>query len=644
MVRDYSKSIMAEPIAIGNVTVKNRFMVPAVSMEFAEGGKVTDKMVRYFEERAKGGFGLVVVEAAMIDPNVMFTEHAAAMYDDSHIEGQARIADALHRHGAVAFLQLNHNGAQLAVAPGDEHKSVAPSRIPSPLIDVVPRELTVEEIHEQVERFSDAALRAKKAGYDGVEVHGAHGYLIAEFMSPYFNKRFDEYGGSLDNRMRFPLEIIAAIRKKCGDDFPIMFRISVEEFAKGGRTTEDTKVIARMLEDAGVAAIDLTSSTYGDMVMYEPPMNLPYNTLGKYAAEVRQMVDIPVATVGHVVDPRYAESMVMQGQVDLVAMGRASIADPDIPNKFFEGRSCDIRLCLSCNQGCVAAALGGFEARCMTNPSVGFEYLDETAERAAEPKRVVVVGAGPAGILAAEGAALKGHEVTLYEREAKLGGAFKAAPIPLEKTQLASLLSWHIAEIRRLGVKIVTGHEYARVDYEASRPDTLIIATGTNPSHPPIAGIDGPNVVDATDVLYGTVRTGKSVVIAGGGLIGAETAIFLTEQGCKVSIVEMRPTIAPDEEFTRRILLMRDLDERGVTLYTSAPVAEFTEEGVVATIDGARQTLSCDTVVLALGVQPERGLYEELKDQPGVTIVGGDSAPANALTAVRQGFEAGLNA
>lgn len=643
MKRSNVNSVMNQPIRIGNVEIKNRFVVPAVSMEYAEGGKVTDRMAGYFEARAAGGFGLIVVEAAMIDPNVNFTPHAASMYDDSHIEGQKKLADAIHKHGAAAFLQLNHNGAELAVAPGEEWKNVGPSPIPSPLIDVIPHELTVEEIHEQVEKFSDAALRAKKAGYDGVEVHGAHGYLIAEFMSPYFNKRFDEYGGSMDNRMRFPLEIIARIKEKCGEDFPVMFRISVEEFAKGGRTTEDTKVIARILEDAGVAAIDITSSTYGDMVMYEPPMNLPYNTLAKYSSEIKKVVDIPVITVGHVVDPRYAESMVLSGQTDLVAMGRASIADPEIPNKFFADRVCDVRLCLSCNQGCVSAALGGYPASCMTNPSVGYEYLNET-KPAAVKKNVIIVGGGPAGILAAEGAAKVGHTVTLYEKEDRLGGAFKAAAIPLEKTSLASLLAWHIREIQKLGVNIVTGKSFTKEDYEALKPDKLILATGTNPSRPPIKGIDNENVVQATDVLYGKVKVKKNVVIAGGGLIGAETAIFLTEQNCKVTVVEMRPVIAPDEEFTRRILLMKDLKDRNVELLTSSPIAEFSEDGVCVTVDGEIRKIPCESIVLALGVRPERTLYEELKDHENVVIIGGEKAPTNALTAVRQGFEAGIYA
>ena len=634
-------SIMASPIQIGKLTLKNRFMVPAVSMEFCVNGIVTDRMISYFEERAKGGFGGIIVEAAMIDENVMFSKHAGAMFDDSAIEGYRKLSSAIQKHGAKAFLQLNHNGCELGVAPGEEWKSVAPSAIPCPLMDVVPHELTIAEIHEQVEKFAEAALRAKKAGFDGVEIHGAHGYLIAEFMSQYFNKRFDEYGGSLDNRMRFPLEIIRAVQDKCGEDFTILFRISVEEFVKGGRTTAETKAIARMLEEAGIAMLDISSSTYGSIVTYEPPMNLPYATLAGYSEEVKKCVNIPVAVVGHIVDARHAESIVVSNQADIAMMGRASIADPELPNKFLSGRNDEVRLCLSCNQGCTAAALGGFPASCMTNPSVGYEYLDET--RPSEVKKnVIVVGGGPAGILAAEGAAEVGHTVTLYEKEKKLGGAFKYAPIPLEKTQMASLLSWHIARIRKLGVKIVTGKEFNADDYRTLKPDALIIASGTNPACPPIKGIE--NGVQAVDVLAGRTRVKKSVVVAGGGLVGCETALFLTEQHCDVTIVEMRSDVAVDEEFTRRILLMKDLKERNVKILTDAKIQEMNSEGLIVEHDGKAEEVKAESIVLAMGVKAERRLYEELKDQENVLIIGGDKAPANALTAVRLGYEAGLHA
>jgi 2,4-dienoyl-CoA reductase-like NADH-dependent reductase (Old Yellow Enzyme family)/thioredoxin reductase len=634
-------SVMGKPIQIGNVTLKNRFMIPAVSMEYCVHGEVTDRMVAYLEARAKGGFGGIIVEAAMIDENVRFSQLAGYLWDDSGIEGYRRLADTIHKYGCKAFLQVNHNGAELGVAPGEEWKSVAPSKIPCPLMDVVPHELTVEEIHDQVEKFSDAALRAKKAGFDGIELHGAHGYLIAEFMSQYFNKRFDEYGGSLDNRMRFPLEIIQQVKEKCGEDFPIIFRISVEEFVKGGRTTAETKVIAKMLEDAGVACIDISSSTYGSIVTYEPPMNLPYATLAEYSAEIKKVVHIPVAVVGHVVDPRFAESMVLSEQADIVMMGRAAIADPEIPNKFFADDCKDIRYCLSCNQGCTAAALGGFPAACMTNPHAGFEYLNETAKKEVS-KKVIVVGGGPAGILAAEGAAKVGHKVTLIEKEDRLGGAFKYAPIPLDKTQMASLLSWHIAEIKKCGVEILLNKEFTESDYEAMNPDAVILATGTNPSKPPIKGIDGDNVVQATDVLAGRKRVKKSVIIAGGGLVGCETALFLTEQHCQVTIVEMKSDIATDEEFTRRILMMKDLKERNIKVLTDAAISEMNESGVVVNHNGTMEQIQGESIVLALGVKSETTLADQLKEKENVIVVGDGVAPVNALIATRKGFEAGI--
>ena len=267
-------------------------------------------------------------------------------------------------------------------------------------MNIIPHVLTVDEIHEIVEMFSEAALRAKKAGYDGVEIHGAHGYLVCEFMSPYSNKRVDEYGGSIDNRMRFPLEIVKAVKEKCGQEFPLFFRISADEHVPGGLKIEETMIMARMLEAAGVDCIDVSSSNYGSMVTYVPPMNLPYCTNAPSGAAIKKVVNIPVSVVGHVTDPRLAESMIMLGQADIVSIGRASIADPELPNKLFEGRPQEIRQCLSCSQGCVAKTLAGAIIECMTNPNAGYEYLDETTS-AEIKKKVVVVGGGVAGILAA---------------------------------------------------------------------------------------------------------------------------------------------------------------------------------------------------------------------------------------------------
>lgn len=633
------ESIMSKPIKIGNVELKNRFMIPAVTLNFCENGHVTDKLIGNYEARAKGGFGAIIVEGTMIDENVQFSPYAAAFWNDSFIEDQAKLVNAIKKHGTVAFLQLNHNGRELVVKPGEEYKNVGPSPIADPTVQVIPHELTIEEIHELENYFSDAALRAKKAGYDGIELHGAHGYLIGEFMSPYANKRIDEYGGSIDNRLRFPLNIIKNIKEKCGQDFPLIFRLSVDEFVPGGLKLAESKLICKILEQNGVDAIDISSSVYESMVHYEPPMNLPYCTLEDYGKAIKEVVHIPVAVVGRITDPRMAENMVESNQCDIAVMGRASIADPELPNKFFEGKCDTIRQCLSCNQGCAELCTKGLPIACMTNPHVGYEYLDETKE-ATVKKKVEIVGAGVAGILAAEGAAMRGHSVTIYEK-GQLGGAFAAANVPPEKGQLSNLLSWHIAKIKELGVKIILNTEYTKEMYNTNKPDKLIIASGTKDSIPPIKGIEGNNIVHAVDILMGRKTVGNKVVVAGGGLVGAETAAYLAQYGKNVTVVEMMDEIAKEEETTRKTCLFELLKKGNVTLMPNTRIKEFTDHSVIV---NDNEELVCDSVVLALGVKDERSLYDQLKDNDNVVIVGHNNAPKNALTALRQGFEAGINA
>jgi 2,4-dienoyl-CoA reductase-like NADH-dependent reductase (Old Yellow Enzyme family)/thioredoxin reductase len=657
---------LQKPIKVGKVELKNRLMVPAMTMNYCVGGQVTDRMIKYYEARAKGGFGAIIVEGAMVDENVQFSAGAAALWGDEYIPQHKKLAKAIQQHGCAAFIQLNHNGRQLYVAPGDEWKCVGPSPVPSPMLDVTPHELTVEEIQKVIDDFGDSAYRIKCSGYDGVELHGAHGYLLAEFMSFYANKRYDEYGGSLDNRMRLPLEVIAKIKERCGEDFPILFRFSVEEFVPGGRTTEESKAIAMMLEEAGVACIDISSSTYESYDHYMPPCGTPYNQLAGFAAEIKKVVNIPVAVVGHITDPRLAESIIRSGQADIVDIGRSSIADPDFPNKYFEGHPETIRQCLSCSQGCVCLVEAGQPVSCMTNPHCGQEYTDDLAP-AKEAKNVVVVGGGPAGIVAAESAASKGHHVTLYEKSEKLGGAFGAAPIPPMKGQMGNLLSWHIAEIKKLGVEIKVGTEYTQKLYNENTPDKLIIATGTKPSIPPIPGIDGENVVLASDILTGKRRirervtnpkfspgyarfeqedAEKNVVIAGGGLVGAETATYLAEQDYKVTIVEMLPQIAIEEDWRRKMLLMDMLKSKGVKIMTNTKIDEIRKDGIAITRNGVSEVIPCDKVVLALGVKTDKTLYEQLKDKENVTFIANEKglAPADGVQAVRWGYEAGITA
>lgn len=635
-MKNYYKSPLLIPISVGSMKLKNRLVTLPMGMMLAdEHGAITggrnSRTISYYEEKAKGGFALIIAEGDILSEDTL--------------ESEKRLVERVHQHGAKIITQIGHPGRQITVSEYGVH---APSPIPCMMYGVIPEELTVEEIKAIEQMLVHNAMLVQKAGYDGVEIHAAHGYLLAEFMSYYANKRFDEYGGCLENRMRLVLDTIHGIREACGPDFTLFFRISADEFVPGGRTIEETKAIAIMLEKAGVDCIDISGAVYGSTEEYLTPMNKPVGYFADFAGEVKSVVNIPVLSGNRINDPHIAESIVMSGKSDLVGMGRQSMADPHLPNKFFSGHSEDIRFCLGCNQGCVAHLFSGDPVQCMVNPSVGKEYLNLDEKKVENPKNVIVVGGGPGGMNAAIGAAQIGHKVTLYEKSGKLGGNFAWAPIPPAKGEMANLLQWQIHRMKQLGVQILLNAEFTPETYEATKPDALIIATGSNPSIPPIPGIDKPHVATAVDILSGKVQAGKSVVIAGGGMIGAETATHLRMekrldfQNRKVTVVEMLPEIAKEEEYTRRILLLEMLEKQKVKLHTSTKIKEIKDTCVVVEYNGMVSELPCDTVVVALGYKPNNTLYESLKDKPGVTMIGDAKKVRNALDATHEGFEAGI--
>ncbi len=366
---------MFAPLRIRDLTIRNRFMVSPMVMNYCTAdGMVTDTYLAYHEARAKGGWGLIVTEDYAIDPAGKGFKYLAGLWDDSQIAGQAELTKRVHAHGAAIIAQIYHSGRQSkrAIINAD---TVAPTAITCPSTLEMPRELTLQEVERIVEQFGDAALRAKKAGFDGVEIHGGHGYLVSEFMSSYSNKRFDKYGGSLWNRARFPLEIVHNVREKCGDDFVIQFRISGDELVTGGRTIEDTKAIVRLLEQAGVDSFDLTVGTDGSHYTQVPAPAIGHGWIADFAAEVKKVVDVPVFTVGRINDPLIAEAIVASGKADGVAMGRGSLADPELPNKAREGRFEDIIYCTGCMQGCVGRVSGAASGEVRGEPQ------DRTRER-----------------------------------------------------------------------------------------------------------------------------------------------------------------------------------------------------------------------------------------------------------------------
>jgi len=522
---------------------------------------------------------------------------------------------------------------------------VAPSPIPCPISINLPRELTVEEIGEIEDLFAQAALRAKEAGIDTVELHGAHGYLMAQFMSRYSNTRTDAYGGDLAGFLRFPLNVIQKVRKKVGPDYPIIFRLSADEKVPGGRGLQESKVMAKYLEQAGVDALHVSAAVYGSVRFTVPPMSVPPGINVEAAAEIKKVTSVPVIAVGRIHDPYMAEGFLEQGFADLIALGRPSIADEDYPKKVSgaDGGLEDLRCCISCNQGCISRVFMGQPVSCLVNPAAGREE-EMALVMADQPKIVLIIGGGPGGMEAARVAALRGHEVHLYEKESRLGGQLNLASMAPCKQEFAKVVRYLSTQVKKTGVNLHLNTEATRETVSQIKPDVIIIATGSVPLRPNIPGLDQTNVATAWDVLKGEARPGRNSLIIGGGLVGAETADFLAQfRGRKVTLVEMLPDIAGDMGGDSRHFLLERLKEKGVAIITGAEVKRVQDDSVILACNGQEQCISgFDVFVLALGSRPQDDVALELKDTveaDHIFLIGDVKEPRKAIDAIREGAE-----
>lgn len=633
-------SLLLSPLTVGSLEIKNRMAVAAmVTCYCDDDGMPTEQYIAYHEARAKGGFGLIITEDYAVDPAGRGF-WCAGLWKDEQIAPHRELTERVHAAGAKIFAQIYHCGRQTAAALIGT-QPVAPSALPCPSMGEVPHALTREEIRTIVGQFGDTALRAKQAGFDGVELHGAHGYLIAEFLSAYSNKRTDSYGGPLHNRLRFPLEVIADVRAKCGDDFPVSFRISADEYVIGGRDIAETTTVCRALEAAGIDLLHISAGTYESAWAIIPPLGRPYAWLADFAAQVKQVVKIPVQVVGRIKDPDVAEGILQAGKADLISFARASLADPDLPRKYAEGHPEQIRQCIGCNQGCITILFANQPIRCLVNPSCGYEGAQEV-KPAATTKKVLVVGGGPAGLEAARGARLAGHDVVLHERQDHLGGNFLVGAVPPGKGELTSYITWLGEELGRLGVPIRLCSEADADVVAREHPDVVVYAAGAGHVRPPIAGIDGAHVVDACDVLTGRATTGGRVVVAGGGMIGSETALYLASLGRQVTIVDQLPGVALEENASRRYFLMKEFDEYKVEAVVNATITRITDCGVDVDQQGTPRTLACDTVVLALGMTPDVAKLDAIRAVADVKVIGDAVEASDGLRASREGFVCGL--
>jgi 2,4-dienoyl-CoA reductase-like NADH-dependent reductase (Old Yellow Enzyme family)/NADPH-dependent 2,4-dienoyl-CoA reductase/sulfur reductase-like enzyme len=629
-----------ESFRIGRMELRNRIVMPPMVTRYAsDDGFVTERTKNYYGARAQGGAGLIIVEATYVHRQGNAFVNQLGISDDKFIPGMKELVDVVHKHGAKIAVQLHHGGRE-AKSTVSGLQPVAPSPLPG-LAGETPREMTVEEIAEAVAYFAEAALRAEKIGFDGAELHAAHGYLIDQFLSPTSNKRKDEYGGDVNNRARFLLEVIAAVKEAVGEDYPVWCRMDGKEYGVEGITLEDAQKTARMVEDAGLAAIHV--SAWGPAT----PTNRATSTfvpaiIEELAEGIKKVVSIPIIAVGRIT-PEDGERMLKEDKADLIAVGKAMLADVEWVNKVASGKTDDINPCIICN-GCRddIRNLEVVGIRCSVNATLGREKESEIVP-VAKPKNVLVIGGGPAGMEAARVAALRGHKVTLWERESRLGGQLVQAAIPPYKDRIAPMAKYLETQLQKIGVRVQTGKEATAAAVAESKPDVVVVATGVRTFTPDIPGLDKTRFVEAGDVLEGKVKVGDKVAIIGGELVGCETAEFLADRGKQVTVMRRGPEMATSVGPSNRAFFLSRLLDKGVTLLREVRYNSVSPEGVnITTKDGEERTIEADNVVLAAGSVPDTALYEAVKGKISEVYSIGDCVePRTIRDAISEGFRTG---
>lgn len=655
------------PIKINNLDVKNRIYMPAMHLNMAAEFEVTDRLVDFYAERAKGGAGFICVGYATVNDLAGTTLNIGA-HKDEFIPGLSRLASAIKDNGARSAVQINHAGRYNFSFFINNQQPVAPSPVPSRMTGETPRELEPDEIKQVIDDFAQSALRVKKAGYDAVEVLSGTGYLISEFLSPLTNLRTDSYGGSLENRMRFGLEVMQAIKQTVGNDFPLIVRMNGNDFMPGGQGREELQEYAKALAGIGVDALCVNVGWHEARVP-QIVSSVPRGVFAYLSRGIKELVDIPVIASHRINDPQTARELISDNMCDMVAMGRSLIADPELPQKAEAGKDDELVHCIACAQGCFDNIFKLKPVECLCNPKAGHEA--DKIEKTETPKKVMVIGGGPAGMSAALAAFEKGHDVTLYEKSDQLGGQLFLAAAPPGREEFAELAKDLGKQVAVKGIKTVFNTEVDENLIQSQNPDTVILATGAAYLTPPIPGNDLPNVVQAWDVLTNKAHTGKKVAVIGGGAVGVETALFLAEKGTlsgdalkflfinkaesnealyelatkgtkEIVLIEMLDKVGKDIGKSTRWGMLQDMKRSSITTLTATKALEINENGVRIESENVTDDIQADTIVLAAGSIPHNPLEPVLKQKNIEYRVIGDAGKiGRAFEAVHQGYAAG---
>jgi len=650
---------------IGNLTIDNRIVMPAMGMNMSDKGAVNKAVINHYTERAKGGVGLIIVEVTCVDaPLGLNTPDMLRIDEDKLIDGHKKLTESVHKYGTKIFLQLSHTGrgAKPDIIGG---QPVGPSAVAMPysfmmgLSGVTPRELTAQEIKKIEDKYAEAALRAKKSGYDGVEIHACGYYMGQQFLSSQANVRTDEYGGSREKRVTFLSNIIKKTKALCGEEFPVIVKLSILELGQyKGISLFDGLYYSYKLQEEGADAIEVLAGAWNEKAGkrdrpetgQKKGLALPLCSLLKMARVTKsgrvnlffgkKAIKIPLIGGGRSFDPEIAEKA-LEKQCEFVFMGRGVLADPNLPNLMKEGKFSLARPCIGCNQ-CVNEQLQfRHKASCAGCAVIGQGDNDYTIEKTEKKKKILVIGGGPAGMEAARIAAMRGHDVTLMEKNAKPGGQINLAIVPPFKENIKPVLDYYENQLKHYGVKVLLNTEATEEKITEEKPDAVIFATGTKAVKVRIPGADKALIMNFRDILSGK-DTGKRVTIIGGGTIGCELAEVLAKRGKKVSIIEMTETLAAKMSKTAQTVLIGHLEHLKVKSYMLSTVTEIKDDGVEVKKDNEKFFIPSDTVVICVGDKPDTDLYSKCKDKYGEVYNIGDSAALGDIkAAVKQGYDVG---